>query len=88
MNIIFTGATPINSYASKLHIRMLHSIIDREEHGKYLFLPLWKYGEFTHDSACPPLRSMNHSEKAKGHNYALFSVLSNILQSILSKKIA
>ena len=24
--------------------------LDREKHGKYLFLPLWKYGEFAHDS--------------------------------------
>jgi len=58
MNIIFTGATPINimksSYASKLCIKihmlaLLHSIIDRGEHEKYLFLPLFgimKYSAF------------------------------------------
>ena len=33
-----------------------HPIIDREEyeeHEKYLFLPLWKYRQFTHDSVRP-----------------------------------
>ena len=34
-------------------LALLHSIIDRGEHEKYLFLPLYKYGKFTYDSARP-----------------------------------
>ena len=63
-SIIFIGATPINHIIKKVHMPvsitfeytrpithvLLHSIMDREQHEKYLFLPL--YGRFTHDSVC------------------------------------
>jgi len=42
-----------SSYASKRMLAQLYSIIDREKHEKYLFLPLWKHGWFTRDSAYP-----------------------------------
>ena len=34
-------------------LALLHSMTERKEHEKYLFLPLWKYKRFTHDSVCP-----------------------------------
>ena len=57
----------------------LHSAIDRGEHEKYLFLPLyiWKYGKSICDSACPQDRLITVNRQ-KG-DYASFSVLSNIL---------
>jgi len=65
----------------------LHSAIDRGEHKKYLFLynPIWKYGKSTRDSA--PQDRLVTVKRQKG-DYALFSVLSNILQNVLSKRIA
>ena len=64
----------------------LHSIVDRGEHEKYLFLPLYGNTENSLATACTP-ELISHSEKAKG-DYALFSELFNILQNILSKNIA
>ena len=61
----------------------LHSVIDREEHEKYLFIflqlkvslqilaTIWTYGRFT----CDSMQSMNHRKKAKGQSRFIFSVV-------------
>ena len=57
----------------------LHSIIDKGEHEKYLFLP---HGKFTHDSMHPQDQLVT-AKRQKG-DYASFSELSNIVQNVLS----
>ena len=61
-----------------------HPVTDREEHEKHLFLSLWKYRRFTHDSVCPYSRWIT-VKRQMGHNYALLLVVSNNLQNLSSK---
>jgi len=68
------------------YARLLHSVIDRGEHKKYLFLPLYGNTEYLLMTACPHDQLVT-VKRQKG-NYASFSELSNILQNVLSKMIA
>jgi len=62
---------------------LLHSAIDREEHEKYLFLPLYENTENPLVTACAP----RIDTRRKG-DYASFLVLFNILLNVFSKRIA
>ena len=57
-------------------LTLLHSIIDRKEHEKYLFLPLYGNTEGSRMTV-HSLQLMGHSKKAKGQLHFVF-VLSNI----------
>ena len=87
MNIIFTGATPINQQKVHMPVSFVfayaRSVSHRGEHEKYLFLSLYGNTENPLVAARTP-GLISHSEKAKGR-YALFSVLPNILQKVLTK---
>ena len=63
-----------------------HSAIDRGEYEKYLFLSLYGNTENHSWQRAPQDRSV--TVKRQRGDYALFSVLSNILQKVLSKRIA
>ena len=61
---------------------LIHSVIDREEHEKYLFLPPYEnMGDSICDNACP-------YDEVKGRLCFVFSVVNIFLQSVLNKKIA
>jgi len=64
-----------------------HSTIDSGEHEKYLFLSLYGNTENSLVAVCA-LEDRSVSVKRRKGDYALFSVLSNILQKVLSKRIA
>jgi len=64
----------------------LHGVIDRGEHEKYLFLPLYGNTENSLLTACTPQDRLVTVKRQKG-DYASFPVLSNILQNVLSKRI-
>ena len=81
-------------------LALFHIAIDRGDHEKYLFLEILKIHSWQRVPQ-DRLHSLNdknnnnkikklisHSEKAKGRDYASFSVLSKILQKVLSKRIA
>jgi len=65
---------------------LLHSIIDRGEYEKYLFLPVYGNTENPPMTVRPQDRLVT-VKRWKG-NYTLFSVLSNNLQNNLSQMIA
>jgi len=69
------------SYATLWAIQ--HTFSLWSSHAKY---NIWKYGKSTRDSACLQDRLVR-VKRWKG-DYASFSVLSNILQNVLNKKIA
>ena len=74
------------TYASKLHIRQTQHCI---EHEKFLFLPLWKYRRFTHDSKRPYDQwvTVTYTVNMRMGHYTLFSVVSSILQNVFSRRI-
>ena len=64
---------------------MLTSIMDTEEHEKYLFLPLYGNMENSHMKVCTPtITMMSHSVKEKGR---LCFVLSAVLHFTECKRI-
>jgi len=62
----------------------LHSVIDIGEYD--LLAPIWKYRKSTSDSTCSQ-DGLVTVKRLKG-DYVTFSVLYNILQNVLSKRIA
>jgi len=62
-------------------LTLLHSVIDRGEYEKYLFLPPYGNMKYSLMTARAPMIDVS-SENAKD-DYTLFSVLSNVLQNVL-----
>jgi len=77
MNIIFTGATPINQQKVHMPVSFVfayaRSVSHRGEHEKYLFLSLYGNTENPLVAARTP-GLISHSEKAKGRLCFVFSV--------------